>query len=643
MDSAPSHWSDAIARLEQRIDALEEAFARLAAHTGLPSVRAAERSRGAVVSPPPDRPAAPAARPDARGPRADSAPRRTLGIEEWLGTRGLLAVGVLALLLAAGFFLKYAFDRGWIAPWVRATGAFLAGGALAVVAERWVARGLRGYGLALVGAGGGLAYLGVWAAAGPYALVARPAGIALTALVAAVVAWRAAHHRAEPLGLWALIGAFLAPLLLGSPTDRPEMLLAYLALVGAAAGTLAHRRAWRATYGITFAGCLLLAARFATPGLADPIGFAYLAAGGIAAVVLTPSRWPESRLVWTAYVWLLLIGLQRHVPAGAADRARWLAAGALFLATWLRHARRADFRSAELPSTISAEAVVFVLSPLAFTAAALSAGGALLGRYPGLVAAVAAVLYVATGWRGRRAPFVALGSALTALALLLELHGAALAAAWSALTLLTVMADRWGDQRGARVIAPVLALLAGPLVLIGLAVGRATSVPAFAGSWSFALYAYVAACAAAAHWWRERDAVPAGTLEARLGLWVLSGVATLVGITVELHRFFSQRASDVTGAGLAADLSISVWWLVAAGLLVAAGFWRRLPRVRHAGLFVACLAAAKIVVYDLSRLDALYRVASFFVLALLALAVAYAYNRRARAGGAGPEPRPPEG
>jgi len=34
------------------------------------------------------------------------------GAEAWLGQRGLLAIGVLALLLAAGYLLKLSFDRG---------------------------------------------------------------------------------------------------------------------------------------------------------------------------------------------------------------------------------------------------------------------------------------------------------------------------------------------------------------------------------------------------------------------------------------------------------------------------------------------------------------------------------------------------
>ena len=64
------------------------------------------------------------------------------------------------------------------------------------------------------------------------------------------------------------------------------------------------------------------------------------------------------------------------------------------------------------------------------------------------------------------------------------------------------------------------------------------------------------------------------------------------------------------------------------------GFQRERKDVRSAGLAVAAGAGLKIVLYDLSNLEALYRIASFFALALIALAVAYAYNKKARVSGA---------
>src|SRR2546428_673508 len=106
-------------------------------------------------------------------------------------------------------------------------------------------------------------------------------------------------------------------------------------------------------------------------------------------------------------------------------------------------------------------------------------------------------------------------------------------------------------------------------------------------------------------------------------LWVLCGAAVFAGGSVELQRYFGRRAP------LAGDLALSVFWLAYAGALVRLGFQLDRKDVRSAGLAVAAGAGLKIVLYDLSNLDALYRIASFFALGLIALAVAYAYNRKA--------------
>ena len=87
-------------------------------------------------------------------------------------------------------------------------------------------------------------------------------------------------------------------------------------------------------------------------------------------------------------------------------------------------------------------------------------------------------------------------------------------------------------------------------------------------------------------------------------------------------------------ARLAGDLALSVWWLLFAAGLVFLGFRLDRKRVRSAGLAVAAFAGLKIVLVDLANLQALYRVGSFFTLAIIALAVAYAYNRRAKVSAA---------
>ncbi len=108
-----------------------------------------------------------------------------------------------------------------------------------------------------------------------------------------------------------------------------------------------------------------------------------------------------------------------------------------------------------------------------------------------------------------------------------------------------------------------------------------------------------------------------------------AGVLLLLGVTGELGRFFQHADLEGTTAALRTGLAISVWWILFACGLVLLGFRRDLRVVRQAGLFVAAMAAVKILVHDLSSLNALYRVGSVLITGLVSLLLAYLYNRRA--------------
>ena len=116
----------------------------------------------------------------------------------------------------------------------------------------------------------------------------------------------------------------------------------------------------------------------------------------------------------------------------------------------------------------------------------------------------------------------------------------------------------------------------------------------------------------------------------RAGLWVAAGAMALFGVTGELRRFFELRTLSPETASLAAGLAVSAWWLLYAAALVTVGFRLSLQPARVAGLLVAGLAVLKVVLFDLSSLDALYRVGSVFLLALVALSLAYLYYRHDR-------------
>jgi uncharacterized membrane protein len=209
------------------------------------------------------------------------------------------------------------------------------------------------------------------------------------------------------------------------------------------------------------------------------------------------------------------------------------------------------------------------------------------------------------------------------------LHWPALGAVWALLALAAVWAtlDHLLDRSDGRWYA--LATLAAALTHLGGqdALMRLPGDPAFTGGWALAVWAAALLSAGlAAGLWRpvgmERD-----VRSVRAALWVVAGALLLFGVTAEIRRYFRLHSA---AAELAGSLAVSAWWLVFATGLVLLGFGRDVRPVRQFGLGVAALAGAKVLLVDLSALDALYRVGSVFILGLASLLVAYLYHRHAR-------------
>ena len=606
---------DALQRLERRVEVLEQMVRRLVAAGAAP-----ER----IASPPAPLPlhATPARPPEQ--PRYSPPPTAAPDLEQWFGQRGLLIVGVLALLTAAGFFLKYAIDRGWIAPLVRSLLAIVAGIGLGAWGEARIRGGLRRYGAAMIGAGGGLAYLGLWAAAGPYGLLEHRIGVLLLAACTVVVTLLALRHEIEGLAIWALAGAYLAPLLLPPHTPNPEAFLGYLEVIGLGTGLLAYTMTWRGTFDLALAGYFLLAAAGAARVLAGALGCWFLAAGALLSLHVTRRRaWPEARVGMLALAWVLLGVALAGVRDGPEPRL-WLAVAAALAIAGLLWWQQLDQDQLRAPQ----EALLFAANPFVLLALVGAADPQLLDRAPALLPALLAAVYLGVGWVRRAAPHLVMGFALSGWAVAVQGSAPMVVVGWTALALAGLAAEQLGGRPGGRIAAVGLALLAFPC-LFGVALwSRQSGAATFTDPWALALYGYVAGTALAAYRWGGGSTDP-GTARwtARGGelLWVLCGAAVFAGGSVEPPRYFGQRAP------LAADLALSIFWLAYAGALVRLGFQHERKDVRSAGLAVAAGAGLKIVLYDLSNLDALYRIASFFALALIALAVAYAYNKRARA------------
>ncbi len=77
--------------------------------------------------------------------------------------RWLNYVGILALLFAVTFFLKYAFDNNWVGPRGRIGIGLLAGSALYPWSQHLLARGYKYFSEGIAGLGAAVLYLSLWA------------------------------------------------------------------------------------------------------------------------------------------------------------------------------------------------------------------------------------------------------------------------------------------------------------------------------------------------------------------------------------------------------------------------------------------------------------------------------------------------
>lgn len=610
---------EVIERLERRVEVLEELVRRLSQTRAMPELR--PRSRPAApTAPPVNPPASPLAIP------RRTEPNIATDLEQWFGQRGLLVVGAAALLIAGAFFLKYAIDNGWIPPLLRSLAAIASGAGLAAWGDQRIRRGMPRYGAVMIGAGGGLVFLGLWAAAGPYGLIDRRVGVLLLAASTVLVTLLALHHEIEGLALWALVGAYLAPLLLPPPVPNYDAFLGYLEVIGIGTGLLAYTMSWRRTFDLALFGYVLLAATGASPALQSPLGCWLIASGAVLTLHVTRRRaWPEARLGILIVAWIILGASLAQIDS--SELSTWLAFGAAVavwgLLWWQEVTRDPFVERAGIDSAGPVEPTLFVLNPQALVLIATTVSLRPLADHPGLLAGLLGAVYLATGWVRRSAAFVIMGFALAALAIALDWRASNVVLGWTALAGAALAVERAGDRPGGRVASVGLATGAFVCLFTVALQLRDPSAPVLGDPWALALYVYAAATALYARGWGvESKPTPWERSGAEL-LWVLCGAAVFAGGSIELSRYFGRIAR------LAGDLALSLWWLVYAGALVTLGFRLNRKVVRSAGLAVAAGAGLKIVLYDLSNLEALYRVASFFALALIALAVAYAYNRKA--------------
>jgi uncharacterized membrane protein len=436
--------------------------------------------------------------------------------------------------------------------------------------------------LAALAAGFAALYASDTTATAVYHLVAPAAGLAVAALVGAAATAVAVRWSSPVVGGIGILGALLAPALVDAGSTTASLVFMTLALVSAVGVLLWRRWSWLAVAAYVVSAPQ--AASWLDGERGRHLGLALAVTGAF----------------WLLYV-VAALGYELRDPTAGL---RLTSASLLFLNAsltagggwWMLHDAH---HGAGATAWVLAVALAHVLLGVAL----------LRGRVSREVVALLA----------------AVGGALAAVGLALALDGPALVAGWSAEAVLAAwVARRTGDRRGYAGSAAFLAL-AGLHVLRFEAPPRALAygVDSLPRAVVALLLVTAAAVALAALLPPER----------RDAAETLFGVAAAFAVYLGSVAVVDLAGPTRFAVAQTPQLALSAFWTMLGVALLLAGLLRDRRPLRLAGLGLLGLAAGKVFVVDLAKLESVWRVGSFLALGLLLLAAAFAYQRMRREAG----------
>ncbi len=591
MTEPPEPLDERVLALEARVLELQREVAALRSA----GEKAPSQSAPAAVDTP-DATAARTVTPAEAGPRVGDAPKakpaawRDLDLEALIGGRWLNRLGILTLLFAAAFFLRYAFENEWIGPTGRVLIGLVSGVALGVYGEWLAARGMRYFAEGVTALGAGVVYLAGYAAWDFYALVPQLAAFVFLALVTAGVIGLSVRRDSQQLAALALAGGYLTPTLLSTGDDAQVVLFSYLALLSASLLALALLRGFRVlapaalvatvVYFVAWHAEFYEPDRLLSTALFGTLFYIVYIALPLARVRLARRLHPSEIGVLALALGFYVLLLQQLLY----DEHRWLLTGAV----------------------LALAALYFVLSRVF---GSRSAGQDRQGRQlqdlfavqAALLATIAFPIRLESDWTT---------VAWTAEAVALAIAGARLPSLWMRVFsvglfgVVLLMAPQALLGQADQILFVNLRFLTLAGAAIGLAVAGFTARRIL------------------------EEPLPLERVGWAIGLGI-ANVAALIAVSLETWDFVQGLSLDLD-LNLAAQVALSALWLAWAAVLVAAGIRREAAALRWQGLALLLVVVAKTFLIDLSFLDQGYRILSFLIVGALLVAVSFLYQRRRR-------------
>jgi predicted membrane protein DUF2339 len=177
--------------------------------------------------------------------------------EKFIGENLVSKIGIAVLVLAIGFFVKYAIDNNWIGPVGRVAVGVLCGGILIGIAHR-LRHQYKAFSSVLEGGGLAALYFTIALAYHQYQLFGQTAAFSIMLIITAFSVLLALLYEREELAIIALVGGFVTPFLVSNGRGDYVVLFTYLLILNAGLLLIAYNKTWRLLNILSFGFTALL-------------------------------------------------------------------------------------------------------------------------------------------------------------------------------------------------------------------------------------------------------------------------------------------------------------------------------------------------------------------------------------------------
>lgn len=517
--------------------------------------------------------------------------------EEKLAGTWFNRLGILAIMLAVAFFLKWSFDNHFIGELGRIVIGLVIGLGFLGTGEYFQRKKFHIYAQGFTGGGIAILYFSIFSAFVFYQLISQPVAFVLMILITLTASLLSVRYDSPTVGIIGIVGGFATPFILSTGQSNRVILFTYVAILDAGVLLVAYFRKWPIFNYLTFL-------------------FTYISF--IAGHFSSPEAFNHLRFNTLSFSYLTLFFL-------------------IYLAiSFTRNIRLKE-------SFLYADISLILLNAIAYFSLSYQL---LVDHYKdwiGFWAVFLGLIYLIMGlfvyrrYNGTRnlsLTLLAIAAGFITLAIPLQLDGNWVTISWALEAVIVFYLNLK--------INPPKIPLAGFLILSFAIFSLFTYPFIITGEelWFFLnkaavafLFVIIATSSIIWIFYRHTRKFEAkGNSSLLLGLQIVLNLLIIIFLTQEINAYYGylwslSNVADFSRLENSQNLVLSLVWGLHAAILVVLGFWRRLKGIRWFGLGFLGIVIFKVFLYDLSNLSTPYRILSFMGLGIILLAISWIYHR----------------